>query len=298
MGAPRLVEKLSYANVWLSLGASGLSVATLYFCGERVQNGALAVAILLPFLSTYVVSTFDDVLRWDPFADAQNDRARTLFVGKHRRGLLVLGAIAAIVGVALAFRSAGGLGAVALFVAPFPIALASEKKLLPASFRYRRLEDVPFAKSATVALTSALVGVSLPIVALGKSPPLALHALLFFWCGARFFVKAVFFDVADVAGHIRAGRRTIPVIYGKERTLRALENVAIGAAAVGIVGGLVSPHRLPAMACAVVCGMYDFTFVRRAKDGDVDARFLCDVVADGMGIFTGFATLFLAFFAH
>jgi len=296
MGRPRFVETLAYSNVWLSLTASGLAVATLFFCGERSLTEPLAVAVLLPALAMYVVYTYDKVARWDPFADAQNDPARSRFVLEFRRGLLVLGAIAALAGVVLAFRSAGGVRAVALFVAPFPIAVAYGTKVLPEGFRYRRLKDVPFGKSLSVAATWALTCVTLPLVALGKPVPALLHAALFVWCLGRFFVNTVFFDIGDVAGDIREGTRTLPVVFGAERTFRALVHTSIATAVVGVGAACLSPFVLPAAACAIVCGMYDVTYVRRGEEGE-DLGFLCDIVADGTGIFSGFAAALLAFFA-
>ena len=281
----RFLESLAYANVWLSLTAGGLSMATLYFVGERSLTGPLAVGVLLPVASMYAVYTFDKVVKWDPVADAANDPARSAFIATFRPYLLGLAGLGAVLGGVLAFLSPGGAKALALFVVPFPIAIAYGTNVLPARFRYRRLKDVTGGKSLTVAATWALTCVTLPLVATGKSPSITMHLALFGWVLARFFVNTVFFDVGDVVGDEAAGTRTIPVVLGAVRTLRLLEFSAVSATIVGLGAAMLSPFRVPAAGCVIANGAFDLWYVREGRKGR-DLGFVCDVYADGIGVLT------------
>jgi 4-hydroxybenzoate polyprenyltransferase len=259
-------------------------MATLFAAGARKPDARLFVATLLPALSMYVVYTFDKVVQWDPVADAENDPDRSAFIGKHRSALLALAAVALGLGIVLAYLSPGGLRAVALFAIPFPIAYAYGTNVLPAGFRYRRLKDVTGGKSLTVAATWALVGVTLPIVAASQAVSFPLHAALFGWLLVRFFVNTVFFDIGDIDGDTRAGTRTIPVVLGAERTYALLEVAVLGSVVLGVVSAALSPTKLAMAAIVLANGAFDLWFVREGRRSK-NLGFLCDVVADGMGLF-------------
>lgn len=290
------LEQLAYSNVWLALTATGFAMATLFVAGSRELTRATGVAVLLPALSMYVVYTFDKVVKWDPVADAQNDPERSAFIGKHRSILMAGAAVATAVGAGLAYLSPGGLRALALFVVPFPIAYAYGTNVLPATFRYRRLKDVTGGKSVTVAATWALVGVTLPLVAAGREIPLPFHTMLFSWLFVRFFVNTVFFDIGDIEGDTEAGTLTIPVVLGEERTYSLLEASVVVSAIVGLAAAELSPALLPTVALVLASGAYDLWFVREGQRA-TNLGYLCDVVADGMGIFTGLAVLSAASFS-
>ncbi len=289
------LEKCAYSNAWLAATASGFSMATLFAAGARKPDARSLVAALLPALSMYVVYTFDKVVQWDPVADAENDPERSAFIGKHRSVLMALAVVALGLGIVLAYQSPGGLRAVALFGLPFPIAYAYGTNVLPAGFRYRRLKDVTGGKSVTVAGTWALVGVTLPLVAAGRGVSLPLHAALFAWLFVRFFVNTVFFDIGDIEGDTRAGTRTIPVVLGSERTYALLEVAVLGSVIVGLVSAALSPARLAVSGIVLANGAFDLWFVREGQRSK-SLGFLCDVVADGMGLFVAATVVAAALF--
>ena len=290
------LEKLAYSNVWLALTASGFAIATLFVAGARDITRVHLVAVLLPALSMYVVYTFDKVVKADPVADAQNDPERSAFVEKYKPLLLALAGVALLVGSGLATVSPGGVRALALFGVPFPIAYAYGTNVLPPGFRYRRLKDVTGGKSLTVAATWAVVGVTLPLVAAGRAAPPALHGFLFAWLLARFFVNTVFFDIGDIEGDLEAGTRTIPVVLGEARTYALLEVSVVASVIIGLNAAALSPAMLPAVALVLAAAGYDMWFLREGQRAE-SLAYVCDVVADGMGVFTGLAALCAASFS-
>lgn len=294
MGKTALL-KLAYANVWLSLTASGFALAALFACGTKVD----AVALYLPFACTFVVYTFDKVLKWDPVADAANDPERSAFIGTYRTPLLVGGALCLLSGGTLAlFR---GWGVLALFLAPFPIAFAYGTPVLPEGFRYRRLKDITVGKSLTVALTWGVMGVTLPLAASGTPLRTALHTALFAWLALRFFVNTAFFDIGDVEGDRQAGVRTLPVWLGVEGTYVWLFRVLAGSLVAGLAAGALSPTRPGAWVVVLASLAFDHGYLSRGREASRsggELGFLCDVWADGMGVFTALSVAFAWFFGR
>lgn len=294
MGKTALL-KLAYANVWLSLTATGFAIAALFVHGTTLDP----VALYLPFACTFVVYTFDKVVKWDPVADAANDPDRSAFIGTYRAPLLVCGAFCLLSGGVLALLR--GKLVLALFLAPFPIAFAYGTPILPKGFRYRRLKDITVGKSLTVALTWGVMGVTLPLAASGAPLATWLHTALFSWIALRFFVNTAFFDIGDVEGDKLAGVRTLPVWLGVDRTYAWLFRVLAGSLAAGLAAGALSPTRPGAYVVVLASVAFDHGFLTRGREASRcggELGFLCDVWADGMGVFTALAVAFAWFFGR
>lgn len=275
-----LLLRLAYSNLWLALTASGLALGALALAGLPLDP----VALSLPFASMFAVYTVDKVLGFDPVADAANDPDRSWFIARRGRALLGLAAAGLLLAGALAARR--GWLPLALLVAPLGVGVAYGWKLLPASFRYRRLKDITGVKSLSVALTWGLCCALLPASYLGA--PLADRALgvAFAWITALFLINTIYFDLGDIAGDRADGIRTVPVVLGYARTRALLVALALlkaaGLAAAALAGWV------PPLAHALnLLTLLELGFLAAARGEDADIGFVCDVVVDGEGLLVG-----------
>lgn len=97
-------------------------------------------------------------------------------------------------------------------------------KLLPKSFRFRRLKEVPFVKNLSVAAAySMLVVFSM----MAYSSVYWREAALVFWSllGINVFISTVIPDIRDIEGDRAAGIRTLPVILGGSKSRKLLLGV-------------------------------------------------------------------------
>lgn len=276
-----MLTKLAYSNVWLALSASGLALAVAALTGTTLD----AVALVLPTLIAYVVYTFDKVVKLDPVADALNDPARTALLVRHRPLLLTLAGLALVGGTLMAATK--NLETVVLFLVPLPIGIAYSTPFMPKRFRVRRLKDITGGKSLVVAATWAIMTVSLPLAAVESQADGVLVFFAFAWVTARFFVNTVLFDIDDVPGDRAAGTRTLPVWLGVASTFEILFTML--ALSLGLGVGLVatSPELGFALFVVGACFAFDVAYLEAARRRRGPLGFLGDVVADGLGVWSG-----------
>lgn len=275
----RLLLRLAYANVVISLHAAGLACAALVLAGERLSLSAIA----LPAAAMYAVYTFDKVARFDP-QDAVNDPERSAFIRRLRRPLLIAGAITAIGGGGAAL--AHGPAAALLFALPLVAGVLYALPLLPRGAPARRIKDVTGLKSIYVAAVWTATTGALPLVVAG-APIEATPALMLVgaWLFSRMFVNTVYFDLGDLEGDRASGTRTIPVVLGFAGARRLLQGINL-VAGVLLVGGAAIGW-LPAAAYVLHAStIYAALYLDRAAEGR-DLGFLCDVVVDGEGVVIG-----------
>lgn len=275
----RLLLSLAYSNVLIAMTAGGFAAAALVLCGAPLS----LLAVGLPTAAMYVVYTFDKVVRFDP-QDEVNDPARSRFIRRWRTPLLGLTALSMLGGAALAARE--GAWAALLFALPLLAGVLYASPLLPAGARFRRIKDVTGLKSVYVAGTWAATAGLLPLVVSGVPIAGSWAALLAcLWVLARFFINTVFFDIGDVDGDRESGTMTLPVVFGVERTRRALI-ILNGATALWIVVGVELLGLSPVAYVFNLMPLYGGVYLGLAKDRR-ELGFLCDVVVDGEGAVAG-----------
>lgn len=279
----RLLLSLAYSNVLIAMTAGGFAAAALVLCGAPLSP----LAVGLPTAAMYVVYTFDKVVRFDPQDDV-NDPARSGFIRRWRTPLLGLAALSVLGGAALAARE--GAWVALLFALPLLAGVLYASPLLPAGARFRRIKDVTGLKSIYVAGTWAATAGLLPLVVSGVPIAGSRAALLAcLWVLARFFINTVFFDIGDVDGDRESGTMTLPVVFGVERTRRALI-ILNGATALLVVVGVELLGLSPVAYVFNLLPLYGGVYLGLAKDRR-ELGFLCDVVVDGEGAVAGLLSL-------
>ncbi len=222
-GAKRLWNTLVYSSAYLS-------VITVVEVGiaMAVLSLPLSPAPLVVGLVTFAVYANDRIADVDD--DAVDKPAQAAFVRRHRDVLYV--AAAAAYGTALAVSMLGGPLALALALLPGGFWVLYATDWLPQlGDQMHRLKDVLVVNTAVVALAWAVSLTFLPLAFAdrGVTPAVALVFAYFF---LRSFVDTELPNVRDREGDREAGVRTLPVVFGLERTRLALYAVDAATAAV------------------------------------------------------------------
>lgn len=147
--------RVAYSNLWIALAAG----AQVYVNSRLLGCPISSTAALLATLSMFWVYTFAKAVHFDPMADQANDPERTAFLRAHRAPLIGLGLLGLLYGSWLAWSQ--GASTLAVFWTPTLIGLLYDLRVLPNTFRYRRLKEVPGLKGTSVALAWSLLALGL-----------------------------------------------------------------------------------------------------------------------------------------
>lgn len=265
---------MAYSNLWIALAAGGHVLVNfrLLGCATPWQP------VLLAVLAMFWVYTFAKAVCFDAEADEVNDPGRTAFLKANRRVLIALAALGLVGGTFLA--ASHGWAAVIAFWIPTVVGLLYDIRLLPGTFRYRRLKDVPGLKGTSVALAWAALITGL-VFSYGPRQCGQACLFLFIWNALQWFINTTYFDLGDISGDRLEGTATLPVLLGFQPVRTGLHLLNIVTAALlmtAIVRGWVSPigarllwlHALQAL------------LLIRAKNEDTDISWECDIVFDGI----------------
>jgi (E)-4-hydroxy-3-methyl-but-2-enyl pyrophosphate reductase len=213
----RLQRSLLLTNIYVALGAGGLSYASMQLQGLHhfLPHGLVA---MLYVLSMHLLNHLTG-----GEADRYNDPGRAQFYQRYKGPLALL----AVAG------GAGGLG-IAMEAGPLPfglllimslLGLSYNLKILPAFLsggRYHRIKDIPGSKTFLIAAAWGLVTTVMPALSEnGRIGTATLAALA--WVAGLVFGRTAFFDLLDVQGDRLVGRETLPIVLGEKRALDLLK---------------------------------------------------------------------------
>jgi len=244
-GAKRLWTILLYSSAYLS-------VVTVIEVGIVMAVLSLppSPAPLVVGLLTFAVYANDRIADVDD--DAVDKPARAAFVRRHRDVLYVTGAAA--YGAALALAMLGGPLALGISVLPGAFWVLYATDWLPQlGERVSRLKDVLVVNTAVVALAWAVSLTFLPLAFAGRALTPA-GALVFAYFFLRSFVDTELPNVRDREGDREAGVRTLPVVFGVQRTRLALYGVD-AVTAVVLAYGVFAGHLPVPVAGALFAGL-------------------------------------------
>jgi (E)-4-hydroxy-3-methyl-but-2-enyl pyrophosphate reductase len=220
----RLLRFLTLTNLYVALGAAGLTFANMELLGLRFRPVYLLIAAMYVF-AVHTVNRLAEVK-----AGKLNDPNRTELYQQHR-GIIQAGTLAC------------GLGAIALSLSLGwgPLALTAWMVVMGGLYqidlvrgerantvKYRRLKDIPTSKTLFVPLAWAVITSVLP--ALSSATPVPWWQIGAFACTTFLlvFVRSALLDIRDIQGDRLVGKETIPIVLGTERTLQVL----VGATAI------------------------------------------------------------------
>ena len=271
-----ILDYLVYSSVYLSLAAAGMA----YLSSVLHDVPCNPVVLILGMLTTYSVYNLNR--KTDENEDMINHSERYAFTKRYEKTLLAT-AIGAYV---LALVLSGFYGMVVIIVSAIPLlsGLVYSTPLFPRGFRYRRLKEIPVAKSLLVAFAWALPPALLPVFVAGAVPGIiTIGVILFFF--SLVFINTVLFDIRDVEGDRATGVRTIPVCIGIPMTklLLTLVNVTFGLAIVSQLAGRIPLICLVLIFAGMIYAQGYILLYQKMRTGNL----VCDLIADGQFILLG-----------
>ena len=283
-----LFEFLLYSSLYLSIAA----VAKVFVSSVMQEMPISPSACLILLLVTF--SVYNMTRKTDESEDVIHHSRRYAFTKKHGR-VLRHSSLAAYV---IAFGIAGmhGIFAAGITAIPLVSGILYSMPFLPHGFRYRRLKDIPVVKNLIVGLAWAIPVALLPAACTGYSIGIMAYAVgIFFFLLS--FINSTVFDIRDMEGDARSGVRTIPVMFGLQKT-RILLSVLNLAGSAGVLA-LCSGCCLPPAEMTIIVGIeiYVQSYIV-FFDGTALNMLMYDIVADGQNLlFGGLILLSTVFFA-
>jgi 4-hydroxy-3-methylbut-2-enyl diphosphate reductase len=216
--AQRLLRFLTLTNLYIALGAAGLTLANMELLGQGFSPVYLVIAALYVF-AVHTLNRLAEVK-----AGKLNDPNRSEFCQRHR-GPLQASAMASGLG-AIALSYGLGWGPLALTTLMLVIGGLYQTDLVRGTranaLKYRRLRDIPTSKTLFVPLAWAVITLILP--ALSTTVPVPWWHIGALSCMAFLlvFVRTTLLDIRDIQGDRLVGKETIPIVLGIKRTMPLL----------------------------------------------------------------------------
>jgi 4-hydroxy-3-methylbut-2-enyl diphosphate reductase len=227
-GQSRKLKKLGkLLNLWIlaiktdiysALGAGCLCLVCMLLQGIPVKLSFIAIASFF----VYAMHVLNRLLGLKPAGLIGSFREETY----HRHGkLYCFTALASIlVALVLAFNNA-----VLPFIFLFVISLAGilyNMRILPKKWHFRSLKDLPGSKNIFMSIAWGIVAAILPAL----SKDYSFHAGLIVAFGFTFgivFIRSAMSDILEIQSDKLIGQETIPVFFGKTRTLTVLKIISL-----------------------------------------------------------------------
>lgn len=213
-----LYDLLVFSSLLLSLECVAMAYVSCFI--QQVPWNAMNG--IIPFLVAFSIYNLNR--KTDKDEDAINRQDRFAFTKRYETHLFY-GSILSLA-VVLALSATYGIPSLLATAAPFLCGILYSFRWLPKRFGYRRLKEIPAVKNIVVAFAWAILLSLLPVFLNHGIPDsrTAITFLLFFMWG---FMASLIPDIRDRAGDASAGVRTIPVIFGEERTKTLLSRVLL-----------------------------------------------------------------------
>ncbi|MDD1662598.1 MAG: UbiA family prenyltransferase [Methanomicrobiales archaeon] len=280
------LDFLVFSSVYLALEAAAMAYVSCFM----QELPFPPEGFIIPFLIAFAIYNLNR--KTDEDEDAINREDRYSFTKRYEK--VLFGLSIAGIGVSLALSALHGPAAVLVTLIPFISGTLYSVRWLPPGLPYRRLKEIPFVKNLMVGFAWAFFLSLLPVYlnnAVPDTRTLIMCLLFFFWG----IMASTIPDIRDRVGDARTGVRTIPVIYGEEKTKGLLSwmNLAFTLPLV-----LLSVACLPLLRAGIllVSGIYSLGCIRLI--GVLPSTdFICDILADGQYIFFACGILLLQF-AH
>jgi 4-hydroxybenzoate polyprenyltransferase len=242
---------------------------------------------IIPFFVAFSIYNLNR--KTDEDEDAINRQDRFAFTKRYEKPLFYATILSLI--LALVLSATYGVLALLATAAPFILGIMYSFRCLPDWIGYSRLKEIPAVKNIVVGISWAVILSFLPVYLNQGTPDskTAIVFLLFFMWG---FMASLIPDIRDRIGDASAGVRTIPVIFGEEKTKILLSRVLL---LLGVPLIFFSLYFLPPFTTALLAAANLYShgcvyLLDRVRIRD----FLADTVSDGQYICFALAILLIA----
>ena len=198
---------LTISSTFIGINAIFLSLFSFLLYDISLNLNLILIAFLVTF-SVYNINKLTDVKE-----DSINLPERADFIGRNRRPITHATMACYLIALLLSFLQ----NLFAIFIALFPLCCGVIYSIKILDFR---LKDITGVKNIIIALSWAGTGAFLPLLVASKAFIVVL--LIFYFFFVRIFIGSVTFDIRDIEGDRMSGVRTIPVVFGREKTKNLL----------------------------------------------------------------------------
>ena len=270
---------LVFSSLLLSFECVAMVVVSCMI--QQIRLNCLIATI--PFIAAFSIYNLNR--KTDEAEDAINHKERFAFTKKYEAHLFRLAGLALILAIVLA--APAGIPSLLVTAAPFLCGFLYSFRILPETFRYRRLKEIPGIKNCVVGFAWGILLSLLPVFLSGgvADSRTSVTFILFFLWG---FMASLIPDIRDREGDAASGVISLPVILGVARTRSLLTGIILVLGAPLIVfSTLYLPFSTTVLILAAL--VYSLICTQMVEDQNrID--FLADCISDGQYI--PFALLF------
>jgi 4-hydroxybenzoate polyprenyltransferase len=280
------LDFLVFSSTYLALECVAMAYVSCYIQALPWS----AETIIIPFLIAFAIYNLNR--KTDEDEDAINREDRYRFTKRYEKALfwLSLGGI----GISIVLSALHGIQAVLVTLFPFIIGTLYSVRWLPPGLPYRRLKEIPFVKNLMVGVAWAFFLSLLPVYLNNGVPDIrtGITCILFFFWG---IMASTIPDIRDRDGDAQTGVRTVPVIFGEEKTKRflILMNLVFALPLVILSAGTLPLVRAGVLVASSIYSHWCIGLIGVLPSTD----FICDILADGQYIFFASGIVLLQF-AH
>jgi len=274
------------SNLYVALGAGCLSYVSSLLQGVWPDITYFLVAFLYVY-AMHILNHFTDA------ASKLNDPVQTMFYGRHRRFLLVTGALSSLASLVLGIYL--GWEAFAFILVMSFLGIFYNLKLIPgrlaASTRIARLREIPGSKTVFTALAWGVLAALIPVVCSEERVSVATIVAFFFVAGLV-FIRTGLFEILAIEGDRVVGKETLAIALGPKRTLDLL---SVGAAVLIIMllatawAGLIPPLGY----VLSLCGLYALGYLTLYRFDLMESGLFLESLVEGNMILAGLLAFLL-----
>ncbi len=213
-------EFLLKTNLLLAAGAGALTYACNMIQGysQTLVHSAIAMFYVLSMQILNNIFTIK--------SDVYNNPDRADFYRKHLQYMAVLAMGSGAAGLYLAYTT-GKVSFLLLLVMTL-LGLSYNLNIIPPVFGDRkvsRIKDIPGSKTILIAIAWGIVTSLLPAIVNSGPAPVMLVTLVF--STGLVFARTAFFDVLAIQGDRIAGKETLPILLGEQKSFRLILYVLV-----------------------------------------------------------------------
>lgn len=279
----RLQRFLLLSNLWVALGAASLC----YGCATILNTPEKLLSALIVFFYVHAMHTLNNLTgdRTDKYTDPE----RNEFYTSHRN---ILWGAAAITGVgSIAASVLLGWAAFMLIAVVSLLGLLYNFRVLPwniSSRRFLKIREIPGSKTTMITLAWSVVVVFVPVLSQSYNINIAI-IFIFLLAICLILVRTAFFDILDMQGDRILGRETLPLLFGKKRTIQFLKSILIADISGLIFASIFSASFL--LAAITLCPISLYTILRSYEHSKMYSQICLEFLVESHFIYIGLVSL-------
>ena len=203
----KFVSFLTISSIFIAITGFLLPYFSFLLYEVRINFNLLLASCLLTF-AVYNLNKLTDIKE-----DSVNVPERAGFIEKNKHSVIWTAIISYIAALSLSFLQ----NPFAIFIILFPFCTGIVYSIKISSFR---LKDITGIKNITIALSWAVIGTFLPLAVSFRD--FIIIPLVFYLFFIRVVIGSITFDIRDIEGDRISGVRTIPVVFGRQKTKNLL----------------------------------------------------------------------------